>query len=59
MPIYTYVCLRCDFTEEQIRCTADRDTSVKCPDCERGMLERQVDAPSVIVKNPAVPRKVK
>ncbi len=58
-PIYTYECETCEFKEEQVRCIADRDTAVACPDCEKGVLVRGLDAPQVKVVNPAVPRRSK
>ncbi len=53
MPIYTYECETCEFKEEQVRCIADRDTAMACPDCEKGVLVRGLDIPSVVVKDPA------
>ncbi len=58
MPFYNYVCKTCGFEEEALRCIADRDTEVKCPDCEKGVLVRELlEPPQVKVVNPAVPRR--
>jgi putative FmdB family regulatory protein len=53
MPIYTYECESCRFKEEQVRCIADRDTAMSCPDCKKGILVRGLDAPVLKIPDPA------
>lgn len=56
MPIYSYRC-DCGQVREEIRCIKDRDKKLFC-DCGTPMRREQTPVTG-IVKNPAVPKKVK
>lgn len=55
MPFYLYYCMKCGAEREDMRLIADRRTGPKCDHCSAPMT-LQLTPPTVIVKNPAVPR---
>lgn len=58
MPIYLFLCTKCGNDEERILCVAERDKDQVCTKCDYSMLRLQTPVRG-IVKNPAVPKKVK
>lgn len=47
MPLYTFLCAKCESTMEQMRKIDDRDRLTLCKRCRRP-LERQIDAPGAV-----------
>jgi putative FmdB family regulatory protein len=45
MPTYTYRCDFCHRPTYQLRHVDARDEARYCPDCEYGLLHRELDAP--------------
>jgi putative FmdB family regulatory protein len=58
MPIYSYRCADCGLVREEIRCIKDRDRKITCEKCGTP-ARREITPVTGIVKNPAVPRRVK
>lgn len=40
MPIYEYQCKSCDYCFERLVFAADESSSVKCPKCDSGQVEK-------------------
>lgn len=58
MPLYDYQCGACGASTEELRPSDERDEWLPICDCGHAM-RRQMPAPYGVVKNPAVPKRVK
>lgn len=58
MPLYTYECAPCKATDMEMRLVDERHDTPICFRCKRAM-KLVVTPVAGIVKNPAVPRRVK
>lgn len=61
MPLYEYKCAACGASKEELRPYDERDNQL--PRCDCGptgvVMRRQMPAPYGVVKNPAVPKRIK
>jgi putative FmdB family regulatory protein len=58
-PVYSYECPQCQAGCREIRCIADHEQGPTCYRCGKAQMKQVVEAPMVLVKDPAVPRKTK
>lgn len=48
MPTYTFTCIECDVSKEEVLKMDERDTTiVPCPNCENRMI-RGIDRPGLV-----------
>jgi putative FmdB family regulatory protein len=59
MPIYDYHCPKCGAEDRAIRCIADHDKGDTCYRCGKAKMEQILGATQGIVKDPAVPPRLR
>lgn len=50
MPIWTFICLDCGKTSDQMFTSLDATKTATCPDCGSPLVTRQPSAPNFTVK---------
>jgi putative FmdB family regulatory protein len=53
MPLYTYRCAECGYSDEQMRSHRHRNRRKPCPNCATGTLNRGIDVPAGLITKSA------